>query len=194
MAPKITRRTARIGIASVAVLALGMSGTALAVTLTRPAAAPADVTGFSGKGSVAMKAATSTAGQSFSGTEWIEVTGSALSVGVPSGSQRTVSALFSGESTCSSASATVAGCAVRIVAKKSGSSTVYEFYPKNEGGVPFFDSVGAQPDRWETHTALRIRTLGSGVWRIAAQAKTTQPSGTTLVLTGWAHQVEVYAK
>lgn len=120
---------------------------------------------FIGGGLVSSKVSTDGAGWGPpSAGAWHTVTGTSQTVSVPSGSVRLVTSRFNAESSCAADS----WCAVRVVARKSGSSTVYEMYPRV--GTEFaFDSPSGEA--WEGNSVHRTLRLGSsGTWYISVQA------------------------
>lgn len=136
-----------------------------------------------------MKTVTDNAYQTFTGETWRSLAGSSNYVTVPSGATRVARATFDAESSCTGS---VGGCQVKIVARKSGTSTLVEFYPRL--GTMYFDSASAGDDRFESHAMTRSKTLAAGTWQIFVQATTTNPSDTKLFLSGWTHSVDLYAK
>lgn len=178
------------GVAAVA-LALGMSGTALAVSLDRAAESEQRVQAaltFTGKGVTNMSTVAGVDASSFGSTSWQSLAGSSNYLTVPSGKTRIASTTFSAVGACQSASP--AGCFLRVVARRSGSATLVELHPK--ANSPYFDSAGASNDFWESHTVIRTGTLGAGRWQIFVQAMVD--SGASLTLLSWTHKVELYAR
>lgn len=121
---------------------------------------------FTGGGDVSKRVtANSNAWNTTADNTWQSLTGSGLGLTVPSGKVRLITAQFTAESACTGSS----WCSVRIVARKAGSSTENELYPRS--GTDFaFDT--ASDDLWESHAINRSIRLGSGSWLIYVQAHT----------------------
>lgn len=187
----LTRRAGAIAVA-VAVVAVGLSGTALGVSLDRSDDRQdsqnkvSAVVGFSARGVVSMQTVTETGFQTFSGDAWQSLPGSSIYVTVPSGTQRVASVTFDGETNCSGTAGS--GCLVRVVARRQGTTTPVELHPRNTG-VPFFDTVPASADYWEAHSMTRTGTLTAGRWQVFVQMRTTPrrrpPSVSPAGLTRW---------
>lgn len=172
-------RVTKVAVAAVAAIGLFFGGMAWAGVV-----APTYLTGGS---QVQTKVATSTGNWS-TGTQltWENITGATLHVNVPGGESRLVTARFSAESACSAAGVE-AWCAMRIVAKKPGSSLV-QLFP-NSGSDFAFDSPGGEA--WEGNSVTRSRRLGAGSWDIWVQGMSVG-SGGSMALDDWHFEVDVY--
>jgi hypothetical protein len=117
---------------------------------------------------------------------WENVIGASLTVSVPAGHARLVTARFNAETNCSAAGGE-AWCAMRIMAKKPGSSPV-QLHPRS--GYDFaIDSPGGEA--WEGNSITRSLRLGSGSWTIWVQGMSVG-SGGGLGLDDWHYEVDVY--
>lgn len=140
---------------------------------------------YSGKTQVSEYIATESQPSVYSSPSWQAVSGSSRTVSVPSGSTRLLVANFTAESVCDGTSGN--WCSVRIVARKSGSTTKYEFYPRVVGPDYFgFDSPdgGGSMTDWESHAISRARSFPSGTWYVSVEASVVG-SGTSLRLANW---------
>jgi hypothetical protein len=114
---------------------------------------------FSGGSATGSRVATST---NIFGTTapntWQSVSGTTLSIAVPSGSVRLVNATFSAEAS----GLGTGGCAARIVTRKSGSSTLTELYP--QAGLDYIWKRPSGPDFFEPESRAMARSIrvGSG--------------------------------
>lgn len=154
------KRVAKVLIALFAGLALFMGGIAVAThdpyhhNLT-------------GGTLVSTKVATDTEGwQPSANNVWQNVEGARVTLGVPRGKFRLVNAHFNAESYCAAGD----WCSVRIVAKKSGSATVYELRPKS-GGDFAFDAPAGDSETWEGNSVQRSLRLSGGSWAVYVQAQ-----------------------
>lgn len=177
-------RSAKIGIAVLAALGMFAGGVAVA-------SHNANHHTFSGRELVYTKVATDSAGFGSSANNvWQNVPGSTLSVGVPSGAPRLVNARFNAESSCSASN----WCAMRIVARKSGTSTEVELYPRASAGFAAefaFDSPGGE--EWEGNSMHRSIRLGSsGTWYIYAQSYVAGSTG-SVYLDDWHFEASIHA-
>lgn len=199
MFKKHHRRLVKVAVAVAAATALVGTGFVAHAALDDPATpgggevgAAAAPVHFDAKGVSAVDVATSDETQGFSGTTWTPVSGSSVTVSVPSGPWRLASASFSGYTACNGAQATY--CSVRIVARKTGTTGWTELYPRASLNYAI-DSAGppASPDYWEGHSVDRSKTLSPGVWTVRAEGATSD-AGTNLVIGTWHHKVELYVR
>ncbi len=95
---------------------------------------------------------------------WNKLTGSEVTVNVPAGKSRMVTATFSAESSCDVQASGEAWCSVRIMAQKSGGSPV-QLHPR-VGDEFAFDSYDAD-EPWHGNFVSRSMRLGSsGTWKV----------------------------
>lgn len=140
---------------------------------------------FSGGGVVQTKVATDTNGWGSSANNtWQSITGTGLTVSVPSGSARLITARFNAESSCTA----TAWCVVRIVARKSGSSTVTELHPRVGTEFAFDAPSGEAYEGTSVHRSIR---LGSGTWTIFAQGYVQGTSG-SMYVDDWHFEVSAH--
>lgn len=187
-ATRIRRTRSKIVLAILASVGLLSGGLVGGIAL---AGHTPDHVSFSGKGVVAMKTVTDVEGGAYSGDMWQSVPGSSNYVSVPSGVQRVASVTFAATSFCRGTGGH--GCLVRVVARKSGTTDLVEFYPRSTGLV-YFDTATNAEDAGESHAIVRTKTLTAGTWQIFAQARTTAASGVGLFIYGYSHKVDLYAK
>lgn len=115
------------------------------------------------------------------------VPGTSLSASVPSGTYRLFKGFFSAESTASGGS----WCAVRIVAKKSTSSTLIELYPRDGTEFAFDTTDTSGGDDYEAHAMKRAIRLGSGIWTFRVQVNAVG-TGASCYLDEWYFEVETH--
>ena len=158
-------RAATATIAAVASVGLFMGGMAFAGGGGDPAVK------FSGGSQVQSKVATSGLGFDVSGYNiWRSVPDARLTVNVPAGATRLITARFSAESDCSvDAGVSQDWCGMRIMAKKAGGQAM-ELYPR-VGHEYAFDSDDSGQERWESNSFNRSIKLQSGSWDIWVQAQ-----------------------
>jgi hypothetical protein len=144
----------------------------------------------SGRCVSAIDVATGDETASFTGTTWAPVGGSSVTVSVPSGPWRLATATFSGYTSCTGPQATY--CSVRIMARKSGTTSWTELYPRASLNYAI-DAVGATADYWEGHSVDRSKTLSPGTWTVRAEGATSDP-GTNLVIGPWHHKVQLHIR
>jgi hypothetical protein len=94
---------------------------------------------------------------------WQNVTGARVTLGVPSGTVRLVTARYNAESSCDADS----WCSVRIVARKHGNPSVLEFRPRVDTDFAY-DAPGGET--WEGTSVNRSLRLGAGTWDVWVQA------------------------
>lgn len=195
---KFSRRgMARVAVATAAAGALVASGVAAHAALSgpaRPGATAEDpVATFTGKGVTAVDVATRFGEQNFQGQTWTSVPYSGVTVTVPSGNWRLASSTFSGYTSCGGSAGQ--HCGLRIVARKSGTTSTVRFYPQADEFYAI-DSVGSsypESDFTEGHSLDRSKYLAPGTWRVWAQAWTSN-SNTVLSLGSWHHRVMLFAR
>lgn len=141
---------------------------------------------FSGTTVAGVKIATSRTGASANSPTWTSLPGSGLTVSVPSGKSRLISATFSGETQC--AGTGLSWCSVRIVARKSGATTPVEMHPKSGIGAAI-DAAGSG-DNWEGHAVDRSSVLGAGTWQVYVQLAATE--NTSLHVEDWHFRVQIF--
>lgn len=175
----LRNRTTKIILAVLAATGLFASGVAVASHYSGHVL-------YSGGGLVQTKVATDTDGWGTTTTNaWQGVTGTKLTVTVPSGSARLLNAHFNAESYCAAAS----WCSVRIVARKSGTSTYTEFRPRV--GTDFaFDSPDSGGENWEGNSVHRSLRLSGGTWYIYVQGQAV--GGGSMYLDDWHFEVNVH--
>lgn len=141
---------------------------------------------LTGKGLISRTVQTS--GSSFynqTGT-WTSLSGSGVSVTVPSGSVRLVTTRFTATAACShSSGSTGSPCHVRVMAKKSGSSTAYELYPR---GGDYFE-FAQSPGYGKAHAIDRSIKLNPGTWTVYVQVRGWN-TDTSFTLEGWSFTVD----
>lgn len=121
------------------------------------------------------------------GTLWEDVYGAALTVHVPAGGARLVTAHFSAESYCTAAS----WCAMRIVARRGADGPSVELYPRGGSGFAFDDDENGS-EIYEANAFDRSIRLGSsGTWTVWAQARAV--GGDYVYLDDWYFEVDVIA-
>lgn len=182
MTRKIQRTRTKIFLAMVA--SAGLLGGGLAGGIALADHQPGHNT-FSGGGVVAHRVATSTNLFATTSTDtWQTLPGSSLSYNVPSGTVRLVTTGFSAESYGHGAG----GCAVRIVTRKSGSSTLSELYPR--AGVDFmWDSP---EDIFESHAMSRSIRVASGTRYFSVQVQALNLDTLECRLDDWHFQITVH--
>lgn len=142
---------------------------------------------FSGGGDTGTRVATDRLGYGTTASNtWENVPGSSLSFTVPSGKTRLVQAFFSAESQMYGGS----WCAVRIVAKKTTSSTLYEFYPRAGDSFAFDTADTSGGDTYEAHAMKRALRLGSASW--SARVQVNAVGGGFCYLDDWYFDVEIH--
>lgn len=142
---------------------------------------------FAGGGVVQKRVATESTAFSTSSTSWVALPGSGVTISVPSRASRLVTAEFTAESTCSGNNGS--WCSARIVARRSGSSTLVELFPR-VGSDFAFDTATSGQDFWESHAINRSIRLGSGTWVVFVQGNALF-SGSNLRLDDWHFHVDV---
>lgn len=141
---------------------------------------------FTGGGDTGVRVATdSTAFATTAPNVWQHVTGSSLSLTVPSGSIRLVRATFTAESFSQAGGS---WCSVRIVAKKSTSTAFNELYPRAGEEFAFDSSAGG--DNWEGNAMKRAIRVGSGSWSFRAQLNAV--GGGSCTLDDWYFDIETH--
>ncbi|WP_109510211.1 hypothetical protein [Nocardioides speluncae] len=146
---------------------------------------PTHVT-FSGTTVAGVKIATSKTGASVTGPTWTTVPGSGVSVLVPAGKSRLLTATFGGETQCSGPS--LSWCSARIVVRKSGATTPAELNPKSGAGYAM--DAGNSTDNWEGHSMDRSGVIGAGSWQVYVQLAGTD--GTTFYVEDWHFRVQIF--
>jgi len=143
---------------------------------------------YSGGALVATKVATDEDGWASSAIDtWQTVTGSSLSVTVPSGTTRLVTGHFIAESYCTG---DAAWCSVRIVARKQGGTTIYEFRPRVGNDFAFDEP---SDEDYEGNSVSRTFGLPNGTWNVWVQAMVVGgTSGTAMYLDDWHFEVDVF--
>lgn len=153
-------RVVKVLIAAFAALGLFMSGMAVATHDPQHHL-------LTGGALVTTKVATDEDGWGSSNNNvWENVTGARVTLSVPAGKARLVTAHFNAESTCEAQY----WCSVRIVAVKSGSPTVYELRPKS-GDDYAFDAPAADVEYYEGNSVSRSLRLSGGTWAVYVQAQ-----------------------
>ena len=110
--------------------------------------------------------------------------GAAVSVTVPGGATRLITASFFAESGCTGPPGT--WCTARILAKETTSGAVTGFHPTS--GVDFsFDS--AADDYLESHAMARTARLKTGTYTVYLERATTG-GGTSFHLDDWTFMVD----
>lgn len=142
----------------------------------------------SGGGLVQTKVATGTDSWATHKTgAWQVVAGTKLTVAVPSGSARLLNAHFNAESRCYEGD----WCSVRIVARKSGTSTYTEFHPRAGSDFAFDAPDSSGPDYGEGNSVHRSLRLTGGTWYLYVQAKNVGTIG-SMFLDDWHFEVNVH--
>jgi hypothetical protein len=118
-------------------------------------------------------------------TTFVNLPGSGVTFGVPSGTTRFIEARFTAESRC------IGGppgnwCSVRIVVRNTVTGVTRELHPRS-GSDFAFDSVA--DDFWEAHAMERSIRLGPGRYSLTVQWMTTDAS-TLFRLDDWHLAVE----
>lgn len=140
---------------------------------------------FTGGGIVAHRVATSTTiVATNSHNTWQTVPGSTLSYAVPSGTVRLVTAGYTAES----GGYGTGGCAVRIVTRKAGSTTLSELYPRS--GVDFVWDNSEELD--ESHAMSRSIRVASGTRYFSVQLLASTAGALTCYLDDWHFQINVH--
>lgn len=140
---------------------------------------------FAGGGIAAHRVATST--EIFGTTSpntWQTLPGSTLSYTVPSGTVRLVTAGYAAEA----GGYGTGGCAVRIVARKSGSSTLSEMYPR--AGVDFIWTHADERD--ESRAMSRSIRVASGTRYFYVQVQASTNGALTCYQDDWHFQINVH--
>lgn len=112
--------------------------------------------------------------KTFSGTNWQWWNPNVVNAYIPSGG-KLVKVTFSAESACYGAHG---WCTARIVYRRVGTSTIYEFGPA-VGSDFAFDSSDSNTEggaSWESHAISRSAYLPAGQYQIWVQARTTNNS------------------
>jgi hypothetical protein len=172
------RRLRTIGI-GLGVLALVVVTAAIAGH--RPGHTEASAGSFLGKQVVRDTARATT-----TSTTFVNLPGSGVTFGVPSGTTRFIEARFTAESRCTGGTPGN-WCSVRIVVRNTATGVTRELHPRS-GSDFAFDSVGAD-DFWEAHAMERSVRLGPGRYTLTVQWMTTGAS-TTFELDDWHLAVE----
>lgn len=143
---------------------------------------------YSGGGLIQTKVATETDPWATSTPNtWVNVPGSTLTVTVPSGTSRLLNATFNAASYCLAQHR----CAVRIVARKAGTSTPTELRPA-AGNVFSFDSQDLGGESWQAHSVSRSVVRSAGTWYVYVQAQPVGDGG-PLNLDDWNFVVNVHS-
>lgn len=145
---------------------------------------PGHVT-FTGGSLVSHRVATSTEifGTSAANT-WQTLPGSTLSYTVPSGTVRLVTAEYAAEA----GGYGTGGCAVRIVTRKAGSSTLSELYPR--AGVDFIWTHADERD--ESRAMSRSIRVASGTRYFNVQIQASTSNALTCYEDDWHFQINVH--
>lgn len=141
---------------------------------------------FAGGGTVAHRVATSTdIFVTTSANSWQTLPGSSLSYTVPSGTVRLVTAGYTAESWAYDGTG---GCAVRIVTRKSGSTTLSELYPRAGGDFMWEDTAGGLEGR----AMSRSIRVASGTRYFSVQVLASTPDMLRCRLDDWHFQINVH--
>lgn len=178
------RRTITLATVTAAALAGGVTG---GMALADQGADQRARTTFTGGGVVAHRVATSD--DIFDTTvtnTWQTVPGSTLAYNVPRGTVRLVTAEFTAEA---SGRGGTGGCAARIVARRAGSTTLSELYPR--AGVDF---IWAQEENLgRAHAMSRsIRVVGSGTRYFTVQIQASTVDTLICRVDDWHFQINVH--
>lgn len=116
---------------------------------------------------------------------WQNLPDARLGYSVASGSARLVTAEFNA---MSRASGSGTYCSVRLVVRKSTSSTLTEMHPNSAAFYPFDNIDGAQ---FEANSINKSIKLGAGTWYFYVQVQAVG-AGTTCSLTARHFQIDVH--
>lgn len=181
----VTHRTRRtITLATVAAAAL-VGGAAGGIALADQEAATTTV--LNGGGLVAHRVATSDEiYDTTAANTWQTLPGSTLSYTVPSNTVRLVTAEFTAEAR---GALGTGGCAVRVITRKSGSTTLTELFPRS--GLDFIwvedDSLA------RAHAMSRSISVASGTRYFAVQVQASTNDTLVCRLDDWHFQIDVHA-
>ncbi|SDU86283.1 hypothetical protein [Jiangella alkaliphila] len=179
----LARRT--ITLATVAAAAL-VGGAAGGIALADQQADQRATTTMSGGGIVAHRVATSD--QIYDTTApniWQTLPGSTLSYAVPSNTTRLVTAEFTAEANGRDGTG---GCAVRVVTRKAGSTTLTELHPRS--GVDFIWAL--EQDGSAAHAMSRSLTVASGTRSFIVQVQASTADTLVCRLDDWHFQIDVH--
>lgn len=163
----------------------GLIATAVALSATLGGSAALAVLTFSNGGTtVLVQNRAETNPSSTNVAAFSDLPGAVISVTVPAGTSRLISARFTAESQCTG----VAGrwCSVRVVASPA-SGAIIELNPQS--GIDYaFDSTAT--DQWEGNALERSIRLGPGTYRVRVQ-RAVSVAGTVFRLDDWHFRVDL---